>query len=65
MAAKIPNPKQFLSLKNDAKYDIFIKYFGKIISRVPFFRLMLVDVPFNAVRACNGIHIKLTTLEYN
>jgi len=52
MAAKIPNPKQFLSLKNDAKYDTFIKYFGKIISRVPFFRLILFDVSFNAVRVC-------------
>ena len=51
MAAKIPNPKQFASLKNDTKYEPVVKCFAKICFRVPSFCLRLIDVSCNVVTA--------------
>ena len=51
MATKVPNPKQFLSFKNNAKYEPVVKCFANICFRVPFLCLKLIGVSCNAVRA--------------
>jgi len=52
MKAKVPNPKQFPSFKMDTKSETGVKECGKIIFRVPSFRVIFVDVSFNAMSAC-------------
>jgi hypothetical protein len=52
MAAQVPSPIQFPSFKNGTKSEPGIKYFPYIIFRVPSFRLIFVDVSFNAVTTC-------------
>ena len=51
VVAQVPNLKQFAPIKMDTKSETGVKCSGKIIFRVPFFRLIFIDVSYNAVTA--------------